>query len=221
MVIYSLWSSFASFSLGVNILIGCFETKLSVNAAIFSPFLSLCRCLNGSDTIKSCSCRRTQTLAWATSMQQIYRPSMTTLLWTLWYDGGMLQENTLDTLSLDKLEQLLCLLVAYLMGSSSAILSLSFQNAYVNISRIVSVATRLCEAGHYAAAQIQQISGQLDQDWKSFASPLEERSAILTMSSVFHQKSEQVFFFWHIKGLVHPKMRIPSLITHPCVGPDP
>ncbi len=41
MVIYSLWSSFASFSLGVNILIGCFETKLSVNAAIFSPFLSL------------------------------------------------------------------------------------------------------------------------------------------------------------------------------------
>ncbi len=107
------------------------------------------------------------------------------------------------------------------MGSSSAILFLSFQNAYVNISRIVSVATRLCEAGHYAAAQIQQISGQLDQDWKSFASPLEERSAILTMSSVFHQKSEQVIFFWHIKGLVHPKMRIPSLITHPHVGPDP
>ncbi len=104
----------------------------------------------------------------------------------------MPQENNLDIL---KLEQLLCLLVAYLMGSSSAILFLSFQNAYVNISRIVSVATRLCEAGHYAAAQIQQISGQLDQDWKSFASPLEERSAILTMSSVFHQKSEQVFFF--------------------------
>uniref|UniRef100_A0A671K5Z9 Kalirin RhoGEF kinase a n=1 Tax=Sinocyclocheilus anshuiensis TaxID=1608454 RepID=A0A671K5Z9_9TELE len=67
----------------------------------------------------------------------------------------------------------------------------SFCNAYVNISRIVSVATRLCEAGHYAAAQIQQISGQLDQDWKSFASALEERSAILAMSSVFHQKSEQ------------------------------
>lgn len=54
------------------------------------------------------------------------------------------------------------------------------------------MATRLCEAGHYAAAQIQQISGQLDQDWKSFASALEERSAILAMSSVFHQKTEQV-----------------------------
>lgn len=108
----------------------------------------------------------------------------------------MLQENTLDTLTLDKIEQLLFtflfLLVANLTGSSSAIVFLSFQNAYVNISRIVSVATRLCEAGHYAAAQIQQISGQLDQDWKSFASALEERSAILVMSSVFHQKSEQV-----------------------------
>uniref|UniRef100_A0A8C1NSN3 Kalirin RhoGEF kinase n=1 Tax=Cyprinus carpio TaxID=7962 RepID=A0A8C1NSN3_CYPCA len=69
--------------------------------------------------------------------------------------------------------------------------AMNSMNAYVNISRIVSVATRLCEAGHYAAAQIQQISGQLDQDWKSFASALEERSAILAMSSVFHQKSEQ------------------------------
>uniref|UniRef100_A0A671T981 Kalirin-like n=1 Tax=Sinocyclocheilus anshuiensis TaxID=1608454 RepID=A0A671T981_9TELE len=69
--------------------------------------------------------------------------------------------------------------------------AMNSMNAYVNISRIISVATRLCEAGHYAAAQIQQISGQLDQDWKSFASALEERSAILAMSSVFHQKSEQ------------------------------
>ncbi|XDV36282.1 hypothetical protein PO909_006089, partial [Leuciscus waleckii] len=69
--------------------------------------------------------------------------------------------------------------------------AMNSMNAYVNISRIVSVATRLCEAGHYAAAQIQQISGQLDQDWKSFASALEERSAILAMSSVFHQKTEQ------------------------------
>lgn len=54
------------------------------------------------------------------------------------------------------------------------------------------MATRLCEAGHYATDQIQQVSAQLDQDWKSFASSLEERSAILAMSSVFHQKAEQV-----------------------------
>uniref|UniRef100_A0AAR2L901 Kalirin RhoGEF kinase n=1 Tax=Pygocentrus nattereri TaxID=42514 RepID=A0AAR2L901_PYGNA len=69
--------------------------------------------------------------------------------------------------------------------------AMNSMNAYVNITRIVSVATRLCEAGHYAADQIQQVSGQLDQDWKSFASALEERSAILAMSSVFHQKAEQ------------------------------
>uniref|UniRef100_A0A8B9HQS2 Kalirin RhoGEF kinase n=1 Tax=Astyanax mexicanus TaxID=7994 RepID=A0A8B9HQS2_ASTMX len=69
--------------------------------------------------------------------------------------------------------------------------AMNSMNAYVNITRIVSVATRLCEAGHYAADQIQQVSAQLDQDWKSFASALEERSAILAMSSVFHQKAEQ------------------------------
>ncbi|MCJ8730057.1 hypothetical protein PDJAM_G00113080 [Pangasius djambal] len=69
--------------------------------------------------------------------------------------------------------------------------AMNSMNAYVNITRIASVATRLCEAGHYAADQIQQVSAQLDQDWKSFASSLEERSAILAMSSVFHQKAEQ------------------------------
>lgn len=66
------------------------------------------------------------------------------------------------------------------------------QNAYVNINRIMSVATRLSEAGHYASQQIKQISAQLDQEWKSFAAALDERSTILAMSAVFHQKSEQV-----------------------------
>ncbi|KAI7807748.1 kalirin RhoGEF kinase b isoform X1 [Triplophysa rosa] len=78
--------------------------------------------------------------------------------------------------------------------------AMNSMNAYVNISRIVSVATRLCEAGHYAAPQIQQISGQLDQEWKTFASALEERSAILAMSSVLHQTSEQ--FLSSIEGWV-------------------
>jgi len=66
------------------------------------------------------------------------------------------------------------------------------QNAYVNINRIMSVASRLAEASHYASTQIKQISTQLDLDWKSFAAALDERSTILAMSSVFHQKSEQV-----------------------------
>lgn len=66
------------------------------------------------------------------------------------------------------------------------------QNAYVNINRIMSVASRLSEAGHYASQQIKQISTQLDQEWKSFAAALDERSTILAMSAVFHQKAEQV-----------------------------
>nr|XP_057937172.1 kalirin isoform X1 [Doryrhamphus excisus] len=69
--------------------------------------------------------------------------------------------------------------------------AMNSMNAYVNISRIMSVAARLAEAGHYASTQIKQISGQLDQDWKSFAAALDERSTILAMSAVFHQKAEQ------------------------------
>lgn len=72
------------------------------------------------------------------------------------------------------------------------LLKCSSQNAYVNINRIMSVASRLAEASHYASTQIKQISSQLDQDWKSFAAALDERSTILAMSSVFHQKAEQV-----------------------------
>ncbi|KAM7380155.1 hypothetical protein PAMP_003468 [Pampus punctatissimus] len=69
--------------------------------------------------------------------------------------------------------------------------AMNSMNAYVNINRIMSVASRLAEASHYASTQIKQISGQLDQDWKSFAAALDERSTILAMSSVFHQKAEQ------------------------------
>ncbi|KAI9547012.1 hypothetical protein NQZ68_021682 [Dissostichus eleginoides] len=69
--------------------------------------------------------------------------------------------------------------------------AMNSMNAYVNINRIMSVASRLAEASHYASTQIKQISTQLDLDWKSFAAALDERSTILAMSSVFHQKSEQ------------------------------
>ncbi|XP_041662585.1 kalirin isoform X1 [Cheilinus undulatus] len=69
--------------------------------------------------------------------------------------------------------------------------AMNSMNAYVNINRIMSVASRLAESGHYASTQIKQISSQLDQDWKSFAAALDERSTILAMSSVFHQKAEQ------------------------------
>lgn len=86
--------------------------------------------------------------------------------------------------------QVLCGCLLSLPTKSS--LSFASQNAYVNINRIMSVASRLSEAGHYASQQIKQISTQLDQEWKSFAAALDERSTILAMSAVFHQKAEQV-----------------------------
>lgn len=66
------------------------------------------------------------------------------------------------------------------------------QNVYVNISRITAVGKRLLEGGHYAAMQIQQLSAQLEREWKAFASALDERSAMLEMSASFHQKADQV-----------------------------
>ena len=63
---------------------------------------------------------------------------------------------------------------------------------YVNINRIMSVANRLVESGHYASQQIKQIANQLEQEWKAFAAALDERSTLLDMSSVFHQKAEKV-----------------------------
>lgn len=54
----------------------------------------------------------------------------------------------------------------------------------------MSVANRLIESGHYASQQIKQIASQLEQEWKAFAAALDERSTLLDMSSIFHQKAE-------------------------------
>uniref|UniRef100_A0A8C1M4T0 non-specific serine/threonine protein kinase n=1 Tax=Cyprinus carpio TaxID=7962 RepID=A0A8C1M4T0_CYPCA len=69
--------------------------------------------------------------------------------------------------------------------------AMNCMNVYVNISRIMSVGNRLLESGHYATQQIQQISGQLEQEWKAFAAALDERSTLLEMSANFHQKTDQ------------------------------
>ena len=78
------------------------------------------------------------------------------------------------------------------------------QNVYVNINRIMSVANRLVESGHYASQQIKQIASQLEQEWKAFAAALDERSTLLDMSSVFHQKAEKVSA-WDPPPPPHPR----------------
>ncbi|CAL4059912.1 unnamed protein product, partial [Meganyctiphanes norvegica] len=65
------------------------------------------------------------------------------------------------------------------------------QKVYTNINRILSVATRLMESGHYAAQHIGNVAGKLDQVWKEFAAGLDERSSVLALSVMFHQKAEQ------------------------------
>uniref|UniRef100_A0A8B9JP31 non-specific serine/threonine protein kinase n=1 Tax=Astyanax mexicanus TaxID=7994 RepID=A0A8B9JP31_ASTMX len=81
--------------------------------------------------------------------------------------------------------------------------AMNCMNVYVNISRIMTVGNRLLEGGHYAAMQIQQVSGQLEQEWKAFAAALDERSTMLEMSANFHQKMDQgelptVFIFMEL-----------------------
>ncbi|XP_049818825.1 kalirin isoform X2 [Aethina tumida] len=64
-------------------------------------------------------------------------------------------------------------------------------NVYVNINRILSVASRLIEGGHYAAPHIRSFAGRLDRTWKDFAAGLDERTAVLALSVIFHHKAEQ------------------------------
>ncbi|CAB0013388.1 unnamed protein product, partial [Nesidiocoris tenuis] len=67
------------------------------------------------------------------------------------------------------------------------------QNVYVNIKRILAVAHRMMEVGHYAAAHIRTVANRLDRAWKEFAAGLDERTAVLALSVLFHHKAEQVY----------------------------
>ncbi|XP_071053767.1 triple functional domain protein isoform X4 [Onthophagus taurus] len=69
--------------------------------------------------------------------------------------------------------------------------TMSSMNVYVNISRILSVAGRLIEGGHYAATHIRSVANRLDRSWKDFAAGLDERTAVLALSVIFHHKAEQ------------------------------
>ena len=49
------------------------------------------------------------------------------------------------------------------------------QSVYVNVHRVMLVANRLLESGHYASDGIRAISANLDLEWKIFAAALDER----------------------------------------------
>jgi len=78
-----------------------------------------------------------------------------------------------------------------------------FQNVYVNINRILTVASRLIESSHYAAQHIRTVAARLDRTWKEFAAGLDERTSVLALSVLFHHKAEQVSKSLCVILLVH------------------
>lgn len=69
--------------------------------------------------------------------------------------------------------------------------TMASMNVYVNINRILVMGSRLIDGGHYAAATVQQIVAALDHTWKEFAAGLDERTTVLSLSVLFHQKAQQ------------------------------
>ncbi|XP_018399522.1 PREDICTED: triple functional domain protein isoform X2 [Cyphomyrmex costatus] len=69
--------------------------------------------------------------------------------------------------------------------------TMSSMNVYVNINKILTMAGKLLETQHYAAGHVRAVAGRLDQAWKEFAAGLDERTAVLSLSVVFHHKAEQ------------------------------
>jgi hypothetical protein len=69
--------------------------------------------------------------------------------------------------------------------------AMTSRNVCVNINRILAVAGRLIESNHYAASHIRTLSQRLEKTWKDFVTALDERTAVLSLSVVFHHKAEQ------------------------------
>ncbi|XP_055538298.1 triple functional domain protein isoform X2 [Wyeomyia smithii] len=65
------------------------------------------------------------------------------------------------------------------------------RNVPDNTSRILVVAGKLIESNHYAAQHIRTLATRLDKTCKDFMTMLDERTAVLSLSVVFHHKAEQ------------------------------
>ncbi|EDS35252.1 guanine-nucleotide-exchange-factor [Culex quinquefasciatus] len=69
--------------------------------------------------------------------------------------------------------------------------AMTSRNVSFNINRILAVAGKLIESSHYAAQHIRTLATRLDKTWKDFVTTLDERTAVLSLSVVFHHKAEQ------------------------------
>ena len=66
----------------------------------------------------------------------------------------------------------------------------------------MTVAQRLCDAGHYAAPSIRLQANKLDKDWRTFAAALDDRSTVLSMSVLFHKKHEEVSQYYDTMSIL-------------------
>jgi hypothetical protein len=67
-----------------------------------------------------------------------------------------------------------------------------FQNVYGNIHRVLEIADKLSEVGHYEADRIEVIASSVDSEWKSFDMEVNQRSSLLSCSVAYHHHSEEV-----------------------------
>ncbi|CAG5121035.1 unnamed protein product, partial [Candidula unifasciata] len=88
----------------------------------------------------------------------------------------------------------------------------SAENVYVNITRILGMAQRMCDSGHYASNTIRMEGGRLEREWKSLAAALEDRSTVLHMSVVFHKRAEQYLAQVIVWQNTCENLKIPSAI---------
>ncbi|KAF0297163.1 Kalirin [Amphibalanus amphitrite] len=69
--------------------------------------------------------------------------------------------------------------------------TLASMNVYVDMNHILSEATKLIDNGHYASQHIQQVAARMERSWKDLAAGLDERTTVLALAVVYHQKAEQ------------------------------
>ena len=50
----------------------------------------------------------------------------------------------------------------------------------------------MIESNHYASGHVRGVAARLDKTWKDFAGCLDERTTVLALSVLFHQKAESV-----------------------------
>ncbi len=49
----------------------------------------------------------------------------------------------------------------------------------------------MLENGHYASSHVRGVANRLETTWKDLATVFDERSTVLALSTLFHQKAEQ------------------------------